>query len=686
MNIVTKATGDSLTANEFNQIPDELEGAISSAGLTPDDQNLTQIAHAIQQIVADGNFYVASGTNSNIILSKNTPRKPISALTNGLTGYFKAVNSSLSAVTINVCDTGDKPAYINNVAVGDADIQSGRYYQFIYNLSADRYDLCEMFNGNDKLYNDITDYGAIGDGVTDNSTAITIALQKNETTYVPDGTFLTSGQGQVGRMINFIGNGVRSELKLDNSGFRIFSLGEGTSNSSISNMYLNGDLEHRYGSGQNTGGTVVSGSSYNSELVENITVQNCTVDPSGFDSLGSYRTKNLLWHNNRLNGGYDTVADIVEGTKNFIVSNNFIKSNARFGIAMDTADETNYDLVNQGIISNNIIEIANGDDVRVGIQNEDNEKVIISNQIIDASNISSSINFIGIRCPAGSKHIIIDNCILIGNNYAGGGSGAGIEIDNAISKLRKKNIIINNCIFINWRKGIQIYFADNVNISNCRFYNCSQFGINIDSSGTNAVENPTQYIQISNCYFANMTTNVLRFGSPWGGRAIVNNCLFENCTGQVLAIDAHWLVDFFGDRLPSNVYMGGLYRLNGTYYADSVPSKNTFERGDIIRRTNPSAGGYAGWICTQAGTNGTLSDITGSITSGENTLTVNSITNNLHIGMYISIAGVTGIKKITAIDNTNKILTLDTNADATVSGATVSYSNAVFKEYGAIAS
>lgn len=685
MNIVTKATGDSLTANEFNQIPDELEGAISSAGLTPDDQNLTQIAHAIQQIVADGNFYVASGTNSNIILSKNLPRKPISALTNGLTGYFKAVNSSLSAVTINVCDTGDKPAYINNVAVGDADIQAGRYYQFIYNLSADRYDLCEMFNGNDKLYNDITDYGAKGDGVTMDTTAISIAMQKEGITYVPDGTFLTEGTGLVNSTINFRGNGVRSEVKLDKTANRIFNMGTGSNGSTVENLYANGDIENRI-AGQNIGCSVFSGTTYDQPIVQDITVQNCKVDPSGFDSLGSYRTKNLLWHNNRVNGGFDTVVDLVEGTKNFIVNNNFIKSNARFGIAMDTANETDYELVNQGIISNNIIEIANGDDVRVGIQNEDNEKVIISNQIIDASNISSSINFIGIRCPAGSKHIIIDNCILIGNNYSGSASGSGIEIDNTIGKLRKKNIIINNCIFINWRKGIQIYFADNVNISNCRFYNCSQFGINVDSSGTNAVENPTQNIQISNCYFSNMPNNAIRFGSPWGGKAIVNNCLYENCTGQVLAIDAHWLVDFFGDRLPSNVYMGGLYRLNGTYYAGSVPSKNTFERGDIIRRTNPSAGGYAGWICTQAGTNGTLSDITGSITSGENTLTVNSITNSLHIGMYITIAGVTGIKKITAIDNTNKILTLDTNADATVSGATVSYSNAVFKEYGAIAS
>jgi hypothetical protein len=81
--------------------------------------------------------------------------------------------------------------------------------------------------------------------------------------------------------------------------------------------------------------------------------------------------------------------------------------------------------------------------------------------------------------------------------------------------------------------------------------------------------------------------------------------------------------------------------------------------------------------CSTSGTRGTLNSgsTTGSITNGAATLTVNSATG-LKTGVFITIAGVTGAKQVTAVDGTT--ITIDSNADATVTDAAVAYSAPVF--------
>jgi hypothetical protein len=62
-------------------------------------------------------------------------------------------------------------------------------------------------------------------------------------------------------------------------------------------------------------------------------------------------------------------------------------------------------------------------------------------------------------------------------------------------------------------------------------------------------------------------------------------------------------------------------------------------------------------------------------------LVVNSATG-LTEGCFITIAGVSGIKTVQSISGLN--ITLTSNANATVSGAAVAFSTAVFKTFGAI--
>jgi hypothetical protein len=73
---------------------------------------------------------------------------------------------------------------------------------------------------------------------------------------------------------------------------------------------------------------------------------------------------------------------------------------------------------------------------------------------------------------------------------------------------------------------------------------------------------------------------------------------------------------------------------------------------------------------------------TGSITSGSTVLTVSTI-SGLASGAYITIAGVAGKKKINGVAGT--VVTLDSAADATVTGAAVAFSAASFRTPGNLA-
>lgn len=116
-----------------------------------------------------------------------------------------------------------------------------------------------------------------------------------------------------------------------------------------------------------------------------------------------------------------------------------------------------------------------------------------------------------------------------------------------------------------------------------------------------------------------------------------------------------------------------------------IPATGTWQLGDKRETMAPAAAGYMGYVCTAAGTMGTLNSgaTTGSINSGSTSLTVSSATG-LAIGQYITIAGVTGVKKIINIVGTTVII--DSAASATVSGAAVAFSPATWKGYGLIQS
>lgn len=104
-------------------------------------------------------------------------------------------------------------------------------------------------------------------------------------------------------------------------------------------------------------------------------------------------------------------------------------------------------------------------------------------------------------------------------------------------------------------------------------------------------------------------------------------------------------------------------------------NQKSWSLGDTIKNSTPTSGADVVKACTSSGTYGTLSSTTGSIDLGSATLTVND-SSGLAPNVYITIAGVSGVKRVVSIDGLSVILS--SVSDATVSVVTVSYATPTF--------
>lgn len=105
--IPTKVDGTStLAAAEFNQIPLELTNAIASAGLTPSNGDLNQLAKALAAYTALANFYTDSGSADTYVLTALGSLKSPTTYSNGMRVRFRPGNTNTGASTVNVAGLG----------------------------------------------------------------------------------------------------------------------------------------------------------------------------------------------------------------------------------------------------------------------------------------------------------------------------------------------------------------------------------------------------------------------------------------------------------------------------------------------------------------------------------------------------------------------------------------------------
>ena len=295
-------------------------------------------------------------------------------------------------------------------------------------------------------------------------------------------------------------------------------------------------------------------------------------------------------------------------------------------------------------ITNNIIQDTGNNSKSLYIGGRGN---IVTGNNISGKNSSGSNVLVGIYLAES----VVDS--LIADNIIRDVSGEGIDgnTDNDGTHVVSGTTIRGNQIY-DWGTG-------------------SEWGIIIRGAGSddNIIENNELFGTVSTTRGINVQAG--------SGRAPIRNIVRDNlikAPSTLITVSGRLNRNY---RNIDHTSMAITDNLGPDDFFDTaVPTAGTFEKGQFVRNTASATSDALGWACTQSGTQGTLSSVTGTITSGTTALVVNSSTN-LEVRDRITIVGVAGIKTITAISGT--AVTISTNADASVTDADVAYSTAIFQ-------
>jgi hypothetical protein len=319
------------------------------------------------------------------------------------------------------------------------------------------------------------------------------------------------------------------------------------------------------------------------------------------------------------------------------------------------------------------------------------EPTSVGRVVISGNNINGSFSAPAIRVNADiDSAVIADNNIgsfdevgiLIGgkntNNIkitgnvlnlptASGGAQVGIFIPNltAIPRESLNNIIIaNNMITLNGAGSgivvagaLQTAPADNIIISD------------------NAITgNGLRHI--------GLTTTGLGGANGWFGQNVKiadNVCVGVASVASVAITGQSAGFPNIQGTMQPNIFANEYTANNGA----TLNSGYTYLQGMRVVNSTPVASGYLGKVCVQSGTQGTLSGVTGAISAGSALLTVNAVAN-IDIGDFLAVAGagLTSDARVIAISGLD--VTLSENAASSVTGAAVTRTAPVFKDYGAI--
>lgn len=118
---------------------------------------------------------------------------------------------------------------------------------------------------------------------------------------------------------------------------------------------------------------------------------------------------------------------------------------------------------------------------------------------------------------------------------------------------------------------------------------------------------------------------------------------------------------------------------------DAVPTSGQWHRGDRVLNSNPTAGGDSGWVCTDGGTAGTYTEGRTATADGTTSVALNGISDVIFVGDRLTINGVTAyVANINTIVGGCSLLTMS-DAVTAGSGLAVAYANPTFKAFGSIA-
>ncbi|GAA3402875.1 right-handed parallel beta-helix repeat-containing protein [Paenibacillus hodogayensis] len=462
---------------------------------------------------------------------------------------------------------------------------------------------------------DIRWFGAKGDGLTDDTTAIQLAVNTvsaagGGTVYVPaSGTFRFTSI-HVKARVALIGYGGVLKLKdnhcVSSSTAYYLLHNMNPAGGSFSDVKIEGIVLDGNRSGGNTSFSVADGMTIGGE---NAVIRNCTIRNAPDSGIMFSGATNSVCVGNRIETGGDVGIYVNDGngTKHYenVISDNRITGFPFGGIALKRICQRTL------VAHNTIYDCGNGITLEHASTSSDYSRnvSIIGNRLRNIGYGSPTAAQVGINLRCSDYTIVADNriewskrrAILIEASQYCSVSGNVIEMKPDGDATHNHGIQLiprdgNGCHF-NTIRG-------NVIVSPVRH------GIYLSSASTTSQNN-------------SICGNIVRSA---GGIALrleagcSNNVLSDNVLEGTYDMEYYSGAlnnSFANNRLVSGNVSGSPDQTNGVAYAQmngkrhsigtTAPTAGTWKQGDLVYHAAPASGGYIGWVCVTAGSPGVWS-------------------------------------------------------------------------------
>lgn len=450
-------------------------------------------------------------------------------------------------------------------------LPSGVLYKFILKTSSDvligTYDnLTSVPSINGQPAN-VTDFGAVGNGITDDTTAINnaltaVSLNNGGSLYFPSGTYMVSSIIQVPSNIKIFGDGAATIIKCKNAIARGVPNGDAQgqsislgSNCSVANLVLDGgDFD--------SGGIVVTHQS--NVLIENVTVQN-TVDTTGCQAFQIASANNV-----QITNCFAT--KVTQGVQGYLAKTLIINS-CIFNLCVAGIFTAGCEYVTA---SNNVI--SNCSDV--GLDFEGGTKCTFTgNEVTRCNNGELSIFQDGTATGLGCKNLSwIGNTVHRQSNYtqfdgtiASVNTASGAILIASLDADTENVVFSDNAILVDASAGL-CWLAStwpdadcDVTISNNTFttYSTSQlFNVSIRARALKYINNTHNVYSVigTSANFKNMRNGLISGNKFWTNQtqSVVLIQLYSDAASQQTCVFSHNDFDGFGDyAVYVNQYVSG---------------------------------------------------------------------------------------------------------------------------------